>query len=180
MIRLYTLYSCYNMLMDDDTQTETEAQPTTITQQPDYSDTRRYKRLANGAIYDMVSKRICANPGGGTHAITSQSAYDLHNARYQRAQEAVQQAIIKGTKVAPGDVFGGLQTLAEAQVKIAMDKRQGRASTEAYKTLVAHAGLVADKRDSGDGIDVHIERDTAMQLLAMIAAERERRDNENK
>ena len=38
------------------------------------ADGRNVKRLKNGAIYDMDNGRIVANPGGGSHAITSDTA----------------------------------------------------------------------------------------------------------
>src|SRR3972149_1667713 len=45
------------------------------TDKPDIQpDGERYRQLKNGAIYDMDAKRIAANPGGGTGAITQANA----------------------------------------------------------------------------------------------------------
>lgn len=46
---------------------------------PDYSDETRYKRLANGAIYDREVGRIVSNPGGGTTAITQARSSELRS-----------------------------------------------------------------------------------------------------
>jgi hypothetical protein len=159
---------------------QTDTQNTVITQQPDYSDTTRYKTLANGAIMSLETKRIVANPGGGKSAITSANASEYQRLRFAKYQQAVQDAIVDGTKVKPGDVFAGIRTLARAQVAIANDKRQGRASTEAYKTLVAHAGLIADKHDTDTtGIDVHIDAAAICELLQLVAERKRQLDSEH-
>lgn len=45
--------------------------------------------LKNGAVYDMEKKRIVANPGGGTAAITKRTASEMADIRRKRKQATI-------------------------------------------------------------------------------------------
>ena len=55
--------------------------------------------LANGAVYDMDKKRIVANPGGGTGAITQSNASALARLRWERSREEFAAGMAEGMKV---------------------------------------------------------------------------------
>jgi hypothetical protein len=55
----------------------------------------RTKVLANGAVYDLDRGRIVANPGGGTHAITSVDAREKVRKRWENYRKASARGILK-------------------------------------------------------------------------------------
>ena len=103
------------------------------------ADGERYRELKNGAVYDMESKRIVANPGGGTTAITQANASEIGNIyREQRAAAAREEIADRKGK---GDLIVGIRALTGNQIDLASDIERGRASTEAYKTVMMAAGM---------------------------------------
>jgi hypothetical protein len=58
----------------------------------------RTKVLKNGAVYDLVEKRIVANPGGGTAAITQANASALARMRWEKYRRAAAREITSEAK----------------------------------------------------------------------------------
>ena len=92
--------------------TQTRALP------PEYSDPERYRVLSNGAIYDMQTKRIAANPGGGTTAITHASASHLHTLWAAKKRRAQLRGLVRGTDIDPSDIPDELLAQAESAAEV--------------------------------------------------------------
>jgi hypothetical protein len=58
----------------------------------------RTKTLKNGAVYNLDDKRIVANPGGGSTAITQANASALAKKRWENYRRAAVKAIIDEAK----------------------------------------------------------------------------------
>jgi len=83
---------------------------------------RGTKVLRNGAVYDMGKHRIVANPGGGTTAITKQTASDMAEIRRQRKQQLLEagaaSAVQRGDlRLAHGDDAWIVEIGSNMQVK---------------------------------------------------------------
>ena len=109
----------------------------------------RYKTLANGAVYDMQSGRICANPGGGTTAITQANSTEYrarnHALKTAAAARGVAVAIANGRGVdgVPGD--NDAWQMAAEQVAEALFSDKFRDRTEALRALAPIVDAVHDK-----------------------------------
>jgi hypothetical protein len=98
----------------------------------DASPPERYRTLKNGAIYDMDRHRIADTPGGGTHAITTETSQLFHERRRAQARESVEAALIEGG----GSIPAGLRKMAGALYGVVIEGKDGRAKVFAYKTLL--------------------------------------------
>jgi hypothetical protein len=58
----------------------------------------RLKTLKNGAVYSLDEKRIVANPGGGTAAITQANASAMARARWEKYRRAAVREIVDEAK----------------------------------------------------------------------------------
>ena len=133
-------------------------------------DGERYRELKNGAIYDLSIGRIVANPGGGTTAITQANSSEMREVwraqRIARAQEAI-------TDHGKGDLGAGVKELTVAQVNLAADPDRGRASTEAYKTVLTAAGMWDRPGQSANNLanstQITLPNDIAHRILDIIA-----------
>ena len=109
----------------------------------------RYKTLSNGAIYDLKAGKICANPGGGTTAITQaiSSEYRARNHAKKTAAAArgVAVAIANGRGVdgVPGD--DDAWQMAAEQVAAALFSPKFRDRTDALRVLGPIVDAVHDK-----------------------------------
>jgi hypothetical protein len=139
----------------------------------------RTKVLKNGAVYDLDKKRIVANPGGGTTAITSETASEFH----ARRRELKQQRIIAGAaKVlessgdweTPNDL-DVVEAIGEAVMVNAMDP-DSKKQIDAAKFILTEAGLseANSRRENTPAQPGSISGspDALMQLVGMIEAER--------
>lgn len=133
-----------------------------------YEDTSRYRTLSNGAIYDMEVKRIVANPGGGTAAITSETASAMQARRLELKRERV--AAGANAAVQDGGRFDGrdldfVEAIAEIQAVKALNPDDPK-STDAARFIFQEAGL-SEKTAQAQAQDALPE---AVRLLAGFAA----------
>ncbi len=125
--------------------------------------------LKNGAIYDHSVKRIVANPGGGTAAITQATASDYHEmAKRKRVAIA-----LEGMKRATGSDSGreAAAILAQTQAQVAMDPKN-RNTTQAYRALMMQADLWPERsgtpQAAGLTISAHFSPESALQLVQLL------------
>jgi hypothetical protein len=124
--------------------------------QPAPNGEERYRTLKNGAVYDMVRKRICASPGGGTTAITQANAA----AYSERRRELKRQALLAGAQAATADIrqrppsheLEWIEVIAEANMHRAADPGNVK-GVDAGRWLVQEAGL-AEQRQQVQPADV--------------------------
>ena len=101
------------------------------------------KVLRNGAVYDMDKKRIVANPGGGTTAITQATASAMATLRHQKLQEQAEQAAMEaasdhdpGLTQVPA---GWIRPIVKARYKAAIDPKNSR-GVESAKFILSVTG----------------------------------------
>ena len=142
----------------------------------------RYRELKNGAVYDMETKRIVANPGGGKSAITQATSSELR-ARWAEkkleAQLAAQRGI--GRLVSSGSDLEAWEAIVEQQGTLAMDIEQGRASTEAARFTGLAAGYLSDRRGGSQdpapgGVNITLGAGVVRELLDVLRESRVSQD----
>ena len=133
----------------------------------------RTKVLKNGAVYDLDKGRIVANPGGGTHAITSANAGAMLQKRIEKKRNAIARAanavLAEGSKW-EGKGFDFVEAIAEAQMVKATNPDDPKA-TDAARFLITEAGLsdkqadiqVTQRNNSG-------QPDVVMLIAALVQA----------
>ena len=132
------------------------------------------KVLANGAVYDMDTKRIVANPGGGTSAITQANASAMATARWDAYRERAEIGAARGAR--RDSSLDAWEWIVERQTELAGDIDKGRSSTEAAnfldRALSARPERGRDDAGGGSGnaiiFSATIPEDLAMRLLAEI------------
>ena len=126
------------------------------TDKPDIQpDGERYRQLKNGAIYDMDAKRIAANPGGGTSAITQANASEYHQLYARKRLEA---ELAAGRGLASVAVSGKSELDAWSDIAANMgglalqpDPKYGRVSVEAARVVGQMTGFIAERgRNTGE------------------------------
>jgi hypothetical protein len=139
----------------------------------------RTKVLSNGAVYDLDKKRIVANPGGGTTAITSEKASEFH----ARRQELKRQRIIAGAaKVLERvgdwekpDDLDVVEAIGEAVMEKALDV-DSKGQIAAAQFILTEAGLSAAqarREDAGGGENsISGSPEALMRLVELLEAER--------
>lgn len=121
----------------------------------------QYKTLSNGAVYDLEAKRIVANPGGGTKAITQANASAYHQARREKMRQAAAAAIARATNTR-NSIAGlayGIEMLVSRAVSGEEDLDKSR---KALLTAGRVAGLIDDTRQTLDN--------DAIQAVAVTAS----------
>lgn len=117
----------------------------------------RTKVLANGAVYDYGKGRIVANPGGGTQAITSETAHDMLRARaLKRARLATEGALLATVRPDLVLKYGDDAPLVErAQTlqTIATTPEAGKAAVMSAQYLDKLQGYADDPADAGQVVD---------------------------
>lgn len=113
--------------------------------------------LKNGAIYDMDKKRIVANPGGGTQAITSENYHQYAAARAaKRARlyaEGAQMAVIDPALVLQYGEDAHLVERARTLQTIATTPEAGKAAVLADQSLRKAQGYEDDPTDPAQVVD---------------------------
>lgn len=132
----------------------------------------RTKVLANGAVYDYDKGRIVANPGGGTQAITSDTAHDMLRARaLKRARLATEGALLATVRPDLVLKYGDDAPLVErAQTlqTIATTPEAGKAAVMSAQYLDKLQGYADDPADAGQVVDAVAG---LVRELAMFAAQ---------
>jgi hypothetical protein len=107
-------------------------------------DPTRYKQLKNGAIYDLQAGRICANPGGGSEAITIENAE-----MFQDYRSAARAAAITEAQDASGGVHGWGRTVKHMQAIILADENKSNMIAVRAAEFVGRAtDYMPDRRHS--------------------------------
>ena len=132
------------------------------------------KVLSNGAVYDMDAKRIVANPGGGTSAITQANASAMATACWDAYRERAEIGAARGAR--RDSSLEAWEWIVERQTELAGDIDKGRSSTEAAnfldRALSARPERSSERAPGGSGNSITfsatIPEDLAMRLLAEI------------
>ncbi len=134
-----------------------------------YKDTAVYKRLPNGAVFDLRIKRIVANPGGGNTLVKQGiNIKEIHAERVLRAKIAAQGALSE-LVIASGknkSAVGGWARVVSAQAELALDTDRGRASTDAARFVGQATGFLSSDRDNKADSGGGSVQDTTISLLA--------------
>ena len=108
-----------------------------------------HNEYENGMIHTGGRAGII-RPPQTTMITTSERGLELRNRQKELAQEAVQKAIMEGTR--SPDVFSGIEMIAKAQVNLSQDTEKGHASTRAAEWILKQTGLFdKDKLTVKDG-----------------------------
>lgn len=142
-------------------------------------DTQNVRILKNGAVYDLDKKRIVANPGGGTTAITSETASQLHARRQELKQQRIMAGAAKvlersGEWEVPNDL-DVVEAIGEAVALSALDPTSKK-QIDAAKFILSESGLsVANSRRENEpppSGSIAATPEALMRLVGMIEAER--------
>ena len=122
---------------------------------PNPESTKHLRTLANGAVYDMVKKRIVSNPGGGTTAITPETAIEYNDIQKQQKQEALRRAAnavaMQGGSVDGHALDGDLafvEAIGEAMTMKALSVGDPKA-VDAARFIFNETGI-SEKQTSGE------------------------------
>lgn len=112
--------------------------------------------LANGAVYDMRKKRITANPGGGTTAITPETASEFHAKAQARKRERLMAAAnavaMQGGGVDGRELTGDLafvEAIGEAMTMKALTVNDPKA-VDAARFIFTETGI-SERQSAPDG-----------------------------
>lgn len=136
------------------------------------------KTLSNGAVYDMSKGRIVANPGGGTHAITSDNAHAMLARRKAVGLRSQLAGLAQAKGIDPSDIDDTLleqagdavQALTRHMAEKFLASDSLRGMSDAYDKLVAP--LVGDRREKQDDVPPN-ESVSVLVLIQQWAAERQ-------
>jgi hypothetical protein len=135
----------------------------------------RTKVLKNGAVYDLDKKRIVANPGGGTTAITSETSSAFHARRQELKRERIMVGAAKvletlGDWEAPTDM-DVVEAIGEAVMENAIDPKSKK-QIDAANFILRESGLsMANSQRENEPPPagaISASVDTMRQLLDMI------------
>lgn len=139
----------------------------------------RTKVLKNGAVYDLDKKRIVANPGGGTTAITSETASEYHARRRELKQQRIMAGAAKilersGEWTTPDDM-DVVEAIGEAVALSALDPTSKK-QIDAAKFILTEAGLsVANSQRENASAppgSISFAPDALAELIQRLDAER--------
>src|SRR3990167_7912971 len=139
--------------------------------------TGEYVIAKNGAIYDMSIKRIVANPGGGTTAITPANASEYHQL-YARKRLEAELAASRGlarVAVSGPSEFDAWSDIAENMGSLAMQSnpKYGRVSVEAARVVGQMTGFIAERGRNGpdpavNTLTIQLNNDGLAAIMAGI------------
>ena len=106
---------------------------------------KRARLYESGIILDDETNKILRPPltPDGQHYINKDNWREVHRRRDELRRQAVEAAILERTKTT--NTADALRVLTGPQVDLAMDKDQGRASTEAYKIVMKYSGHASEQ-----------------------------------
>ena len=129
------------------------------------------KTLANGAVYDMDAKRIVANPGGGTTAITQANTSEMRQRWTEKklaAQLAASEGIARTAGKADLEAWGDL---AGKMWQRGMDTDDSR-GVEAVRMLGQMTGYIVDSRhdsdSGGSGLQINVSETGLQRLIGLL------------
>ena len=125
----------------------------------------------NGTVLNADTKKIMKP---ANHVLfTADKAIEANITKRELAVQAAMRGIAKGANLDPDDFLGGVETLTEAQARLALDTSAGHASTRAYAEVMKTAGMhdrmqqdgrVRMQDASGNSLDAP-SMSAAMQLI---------------
>ena len=132
--------------------------------------------LSNGAGFDLKRKRIAYGPGTfapDTGAITKENSLEFHHKRYEKSRLITEQALASAQNVS--DVWGGWYTIMMAQIALAQDTKQGRASTEAAKFVGRAADLLPNQArntpTNQTNVQINVDRTALLDVLSQVSGQ---------
>jgi hypothetical protein len=138
----------------------------------------RTKTLANGAVYDLDQKRIVANPGGGTAAITQANASALARMRWEKYRRAGVREIVEEAKsinpavMTSADAYGLL--LANQYTKLLDSDKPNIDQTERLGKMLTGMDLQNSQRENASTPGtITADPDTLMQLISALEREKQ-------
>jgi len=148
---------CYNLIMSENT-------PDTV----DIVTVPNLRTLKNGAVYDMDKKRIVANPGGGSAALTKASASALAHKRWDMAREAAAAGLVR---LSPSNKteYDAWANVNENMGRIATDY-QSNAAVKAAEFVGRAAGLLPTRTQQQDHTEADPLRDLGAELARRLLA----------
>src|SRR3989337_779658 len=88
----------------------------------------------NGTVLNADTKKIMKP---ANHVLfTADKAIEANITKRELAVQAAMRGIAKGANLDPDDFLGGVETLTEAQARLALDTSAGHASTRAYAEVM--------------------------------------------
>lgn len=141
--------------------------------QPDYSDTTRYRINAAGSIVSIETGRIVANPGGGKNAITPARSRELYTLRRARQERDRLVGLARSMGVNPSDVDdelleqagSAIAALTEHMARTFMQSSNLRGMGETYSRLL---GLDDDRQTPQEGGQVGALTALLAQIRGLI------------
>ena len=121
-----------------------------------------------------IRKRIVANPGGGTTAITKANTHEYRERNREQARQAILLGIVDGTGAETWR--GGVRNMAGAVAQIASDPKRGRAAVVAFETLLKMGDLAPDRTEAPAapaGLTVTMSAEVARELGRLLAERRQ-------
>jgi hypothetical protein len=117
---------------------------------------KRARLYESGIILDDETNKILRPPltEDGQHYINKDNWREVHKRRDELRRQAVEDAILERTKTT--NTAAALRALTGPQVDLAMDKDAGRASTEAYKTLIKWSGHAPEQEKQVTAIQINV------------------------
>ena len=138
---------------------------------PKPESTSHLRTLSNGAVYDMVKKRIVANPGGGTHAITSERASEFAQLRQDQKRQALMRAAnavaAQGGSVDGHQMAGDMayvEAIGEAMAMKALTVNDPKA-VDAARFIFAETGI------SEKAAQAEAQADDPLRMIGAMALE---------
>jgi len=140
---------------------------------PKPENTSHLRTLANGAVYDMVKKRIVANPGGGNKAFTSETASAALELRQQQKRNVLARAAnavamqgggVDGRSLS-GD-FAFVEAIGEAMTMKALSVNDPKA-VDAARFIFSETGI-SEKQAQAEQAQA-VNRDALLLALADLA-----------
>ena len=134
----------------------------------------RYKTLSNGAVYDLQAGRICANPGGGTTAITQANTSEYRARKHKKftraAASGVALAIAAGHGIEGTPGNADAWQLAAAQVAEGFFSDKYRDRTDAMRALAPVVDAVYEKgnaqaQQAAPAQQVNVDNLLVMQVM---------------
>ena len=137
------------------------------------ADTSHLRTLSNGAVLG-ANGRFVANPGGGTTAITSDTAHNYLARREQlRAQAQLASQLEIGKRVPTGLALDAWGRAVGAQYDLAMDTDRN-VSVKAFENVGRATGFLVDERHSTQNVNINHNLpsfDAVRRLLAAVSGD---------
>ncbi len=137
------------------------------------SNPKRYRELKNGAIIDNTTGRFVAAPPAHRQSITGENASALAHRRWELGRDAAEIGL-RDLKPGLKTQFEAWSKIVKAQAELAIDTKQGRASTEAAGFVGRATDLLPGnakmrQETPGSGVKLLISGEIAQKIVETLA-----------